>query len=366
MTWWLARPRAARRLDLTAGLIASALAASCSPAPRWVAVAAPGTGAWLLYDAGLATPDTLRLDALRIAGPQAADLADLLFGSDGAGTYVALNRGSQGLVLHVRRADGVVVDEVVLEGGRITAVHVRADGRSMVVATERDDPALGPRGVLHLLPTGPSRAHRDLAVCPRGVRALADLAAANELYLACRGDTVVEIDLKLRTVIRDAPLAPPAGPGALACQVADLGLSANGTVVFALCERSGHVLYLDRVTLGPLDSVAVGTGAARLARTPGGGLAVITRPAAQEVVLVDLRRRRVAERITTPGPATDVAIGADGRRAYVLTAPASGPGLALVVDLRAGRVISETRVPAGSTRLALWPDQDTPVMRWYR
>jgi len=230
-------------------------------------------------------------------------------------------------------------------------LSVLPDARAVLAAVAGE-----PRGVVHFIPTTSADDPVRLAVCGGDVRDVVPLDALNRLYVICEGDTVAEVDTELRITIRTVPLAADAETGT--CGAGAGGRSANGTVIFVLCEATGRLLYLDRVRLSPLGSVELGAGVRGMVQTPGWSEALIVRPAGDRLLVVDLGRRRVRAEIEMPHPTLPSASG-DGRWAY-------GVGKGALFRLDVGRAAVETtvEVPDWAARVAVWPGYRSPVMRW--
>ena len=329
------------------GLAALGLLAACSPAPRWVAVAGDGAATILLFSADLSHADTISLQSALDATETVRDVA---FAPDGASLWVTVASDSAGALLRVRREDGRAVERLPLAGVP-TVVSVLPDARAVLAAVAGE-----PRGVVHFIPTTSADDPVRLAVCGGDVRDVVPLDALNRLYVICEGDTVAEVDTELRITIRTVPLAADAEAGT--CGAGAGGRSANGTVIFVLCEATGRLLYLDRVRLSPLDSVELGVGVRGMVQTPGWREAFTVRPAGGGLLVVDLGRRRVRAEVEMPHPTLPSASG-DGRWAY-------GVGEGELFRLDVGRATVETtvEVPDWAARVAVWPGYRSPVMRW--
>jgi DNA-binding beta-propeller fold protein YncE len=164
-------------------------------------------------------------------------------------------------------------------------------------------------------------------------------------------------------VVRGAVVA---GDSGRACGAGPGVLSANETLLLVPCGASGRLLYLDRATLEPWDSLQVAAGISRVVVAPG-GLAAVLLPDSDRVAIVDLRaKRRVANVPTAPGP-VDAALDAAGQMAFVLAAGRSGSaGGLLVISLRDGTVLEQASLPAGGRAVAVWPGRRKVRMSWVR
>ncbi len=335
------------------GLAALGLLTACSPGPRWVAVAGDGAATILLYSADLSRADTISLQSALDTGETVRDVA---FAPDGASLWVTVASDSDAALLRVRREDGRTPERIPL-GGIPTVVSVLSDARAVLAAVVPAGEAGGePRGVLHFIPTAGPGDPLPLVVCDGEVRDIVLLGALGRLYAICDGDAVAEVDVELRRTIRTVPLPVPAGTAA--CGAGAGGRSANGTVIFVLCEATGQLLYLDRVRLSPLDSVELGAGVRGLAQTPDWTEALVVRETEAGLLFVDLGRREVRAEVQAPHP-TVPTVSSDGRWAY-------GVGAGVLFRLDVGSAVVETRVeaPEWARRVALWPGYRSPVMRW--
>jgi hypothetical protein len=193
-------------------------------------------------------------------------------------------------------------------------------------------------------------------VCEGEVRDIVLLSALSRLYAICEGDAVAEVDTELRLAIRTVQLTVPGDSAP--CGAGSGGRSANGTVIFVLCEATGRLLYLDRVRLTPLDSVALGPGVRGMVQTPGWREAITVRPAENRLLVVNLGQRRVRAEIALAHPSAPTVSG-DGRWAYGVS-----EGKLYRVDVDNARVATRVDVPDWVELVALWPGYGSPVMRW--
>ncbi len=286
------------------------------------------------------------------------------FGRDGASLYLVSAAGN---LSSLRRLDGYVLGQTAeLANELVNSLTVLPDSRTLIATAASAD---GDRGALTFLDATTLHSEVVLHPClghPEGLVILRDL---NRAYTRCvgNGEELADIDLDLRRVIETAPLQsgdqarladPPCGAGGIA-------LSRTGTVLLVPCSVSGMLLYLDRLELVPFDSVTVGTGVHHVAASPTESKAVVTYPQSRRVAFVDLRSRRVTTEIPVPGRPIQVAIGGDGKRAYVLTVGApTDPEILTVLDMHGEQTVAQASVPSGSRTLSLWPGLWSPVMRW--
>jgi DNA-binding beta-propeller fold protein YncE len=309
-------------------------------------VALAGDGQLVLYTPDLAAADTLDVSSALLAGER---LIDVVAGSDGASLRLVAAGDTAGSIVTVRRRDRRVLERSDLRGVP-TAAALHPDGHTLLVAIAPRTTETQERSALLFYPLDGARSPTEAELCAGPSRAMAPFRALDRLYAACEGGEVAEVDLKLRARIRTVPLGGRCGP-------VGAGLSANGTLVYVLCRETGTLLYLDRARLTLFDSLPVGSAVSSLAMTPGRRRAVVTRPLANEVAILDLRRRSVAERIAFGAPTTSTVSG-DGRWAYVV----GGEGV-LRIDLSRQRVLARPG-PAAAAVLAVWPGHSSPIMRW--
>lgn len=311
--------------------------AACSPDPRWVAVAHPNDRSITLLDGRLAAVATLSLPAPPVA---------MRFSPDGAGLYAALAIDTGGSVVAlVPRASGAVRLSPPLAGTAVDLGLAR-DSRTLYLALS------GTGGGVSFLGLTALRERRRLAVCDTAL-ALTATRDGERLYLLCGDDRIAEIDLGLEIVVRIQRFAS-------ACHAARLALSRTEGLLLVPCSATGRLLYLDRRTLAPLDSLTLEPGLHGIA-VARGGRAVVTVPAAGRVLVADLRARTVVHTLGTHRPPADVAVEAAGRSAYLLTDAAL-----LVLDLEAGEVRRRAALATRGSGLAVWPGPREPRPAWYR
>jgi DNA-binding beta-propeller fold protein YncE len=334
--------------------------AACSPPTRWVAVAG-GDGTILLFNGDLVRADTLRP---RVGGEEPESIALISFGLDGTSLYSVGTRGS---ITLLRKQDGYPLEHTnELGNGPANSLITLPNARTLMATTPSRG---GSAGTLSFLDARTLRRETTLQPCPDYAQGIAILRDLNRAYTRCMGNRteVADIDLDLRRVITTEPVrrADSSGSSDRSCGTGGIALSRTGTVLLVPCSSSGMLLYIDRLKLSPFDSVAVGPGAYRVAASPTESKAIVTYPDSRRVAFVDLRNRRVTTEITAPGTPVDVAIGGDGRRAYILTSGTQQTaGDLMLLDMDSERVVSEVAVPPGSRSLSLWPGRWSPVMRW--
>jgi hypothetical protein len=322
------------RLGPSRTVLVLAVLAACSPEPRWIAVAGPDAAAVLVFDAGLGESDTLAV----------APVADVHFGPDGTTLYMVRNHPDAAGITRVARATGLVLEQQALPGDMVSGLWILHDGQTLVASGAT---------ALHLLPISLSHPGKSVEICDDPIRGFTPTGVRGRAYAVCGEGRLVEIDTDLEIVVRSISHEP--------CGTEDVAVSPNGTIVYLLCQGTGTLLYFDRLSLTPFDSVSLGIGGREMALTPSGQKAVITRPDAGEVVVVDLRRRAVDFRLRV-GAAWDAAIGMDGRFAYVTAQELRGPGRLIRIDLDGATVSFERQTLAGSVEVTLWPGPESPKL----
>lgn len=273
---------------------------------------------------------------------------------DGAGILVGAEAGAEsGAVGWIRRADGAELVQRPL-GGPVRRVALDREGRRVFALVA------GARGGLAVLRADGLTEERVIPVCPEPV-SLSFTREGDRAYVICRPGTVAEVDARLLILVRTGAVA---GDSGALCGAGRGALSANGTLLFVPCARTGQLLYVDRATLRPWDSVSVGVGAAVTAVTPG-AVAVTVVPDSDRVALVDLRSKALLARISTPPNPVDVALNATGRVAFVVTAGRAGTwGTLLAVDTQTGAELKRAGLGPGARAVYAWPGQRSPRMYW--
>lgn len=324
-----------------------------------MAVATDG-GVILLYAAGLTHVDTVRLsDGFLEREPVGAWLAP-----DGTTLYAARRTATAGALVRARLADGVILDRIDFFDGSPAIVQPLYDGRTVLAATVSRS-AGAAHTLLHFLTADLGAQSEPIPVCDAGVRGIATARTTDRLYVLCEGDVLVDLDRRLRTLVRHVALTPVEAAGS-GCDARAVAVSSTGSIVFVLCAHTGAIRYLDRITLEPLDSLVVGAGAEAMERSPDGQYAVVLRPAEREIVVADLRRRLIAGRHASALTPRGLAVGSDSRRAFVATGDGATRGAVLVLDLATGGVVRQHASTARFASLSVWPGEESPVMRWKR
>lgn len=315
-------------------LLATLVCLACAPAPRWVAVAVPR--GVLVFDGSLQPAGRLLLPA----PPER-----LAFAADGASLFAGVSPAPGSAVLaRFGRGQGAALMGGRAAFGGLRRLVLTPDGGTLLLA-------LGGKVGLGIASAGTLALERPLVGCDATDLVLA--AGGERVYVLCGEGRVEEVDPELRLRVKSVKL--PAGPAH--CRPSAGALSANGTVLFVACAASGQLLYLDRVTLAPFDSVTIAPGAARVVMTPGGGLALLANPGAGALAVVDVRARVVRHIMPIPG-AVDVAVAADGR-AFVV-----GDRRLFEVDAEEGRVLRDRELEEAAAAVAVWPGLHDSRMRW--
>ncbi len=288
-----------------------------------------GDSQLLLYSPDLTTADTIGLAAALLPGER---ITHLVSDASGSGLHVLAASDTAGAIITVRHRDGRVLGRTRLEGVP-TAVAMHPDGHSLMVATSLGTAETQERSTLHFIPLDAARTAARAELCSQPARAMVPFRDLDRLYVACDGGELAELDLRLRTQIRTVRFTEP-------------------------CRETGTLFYLDRARLTLFDSLMVGGGASGLAMTPNRRRAVVTRPQASEVAILDMRGRRVAHRAAFGAPSSS-GVSSDGRWAYVV-----GDEGVLRVDLRGMRMLAQPGLGTRATAVEVWPGHSSPIMRW--
>jgi len=305
----------------------------------------------LILDTRLEHSDTIRVNGMTSSQEHASAVQ---FGLDGATLYLALHGGGDATVLRVARVTGNVLGRQSLPEDSLTGLWPLRDGHTLVASGTT---------TLRFLPADLSNTGHRIAVCDEPITGVTAFGVRDRAYAVCGESTLVEIDRKLEIVVRSASLLPVDSSDGASCGAGGVATSRSGSIVYVLCRQTGMLLYIDRLTLTPFDSVDVGASGHDMVLVPGGRRAVITRPSANELVVVDLHDREVESRVHLEAP-WSAAVGADGHHAYVTTRATQGPGLLLRVNLESSTVTGTTQALQGAFGITLWPSTASPRMRW--
>ena len=297
-----------------------------------------------LFDGQLRSTGVWHLDAPATA---------LESNGDGLGVLIGSATGVRaGSVSWVRRTDGVTLVRSELQGA-VRGLWLDREGRHVFAL------AGGPAGSLGILRADPMAEIQTIPVCAEPV-GLVFVPDGDRAYLTCRPGTVIEVDTRLRIVVKSAWVGADSGR---ACGAGRSDLSANGTLLFIPCAGTGQLLYLDRATLTPWDSMPVGAGASAVAVTPD-AVAVILLPDSDRVLLVNLRSKAPVAEVPAPNPAA-VALSADGRLAFIAAGGRGGAAGELVkIATQTGVVLNRAPVPGGGSAVYVWPGRRDSRMHW--
>lgn len=276
------------------------------------------------------------------------------FALDGATLYLALHTDGGAAVLRVGRVTGKVLGRQSLPESSLTSLWPLRDGHTLVASGTT---------TLRFLPADLSNTGRQITVCDEPITGVSAFGARDRAYAVCGESTIIEIDRKLEIVVRSASLTLADSADGASCGTGGVATSPSGSIVYVLCRRTGMLLYIDRLTLTPFDSVNLGGSGHEMVLVPGGRRAVVTRPNANELVVVDLHGREVESRVHLEAP-WSAAAGADGHHAYVTTRPIRGPGQLLRINLENSTVTGTTQALRGALGITVWPNTESPRMRW--
>jgi YVTN family beta-propeller protein len=141
-------------------------------------------------------------------------------------------------------------------------------------------------------------------------------------------------DLERRSLLTTIDLRPYIAPHTLK-------LGPDG-LIYITCENSAKVVAIDRNTNKVVDAIDSGsTNGHRLIIAPDGQRLYTENEEDGTVSVIDLRKRKLLGKITTPRPLAGIAISADGRT--VVAVDDAEPVLFLI-DSEAGRVRDEVRL----------------------
>jgi YVTN family beta-propeller protein len=141
-------------------------------------------------------------------------------------------------------------------------------------------------------------------------------------------------DLERRSLLTTIDLRPYIAPHTLK-------LGPDG-LIYITCENSAKVVAIDRYTNKVVDAIDSGsTNGHRLIIAPDGQRLYTENEEDGTVSVIDLRKRKLLGKITTPRPLAGIAISADGRT--VVAVDDAEPVLFLI-DSEAGRVRDEVRL----------------------
>ncbi len=289
-------------------------------------------------------------------------IQDLVIASDGASAFVTVNRDeNEATVLRVRLADGeTLAQRHLAEHGVPPSLTLVAKGRRILMASFRPENQ-SREGHLIVFDSDSLGVVTQLPICagrPTGIAVLSDIERA---YVRCtNSDALVEVDLKLGRLVQMTALPPPG------CGDGQLAAVRTGSRLYMPCATSGQLIYLDRRTLAPIDSVRIGTGIRSVHVDRRGEFALVSRPSESELVLVDLGARQVHRRSPIPGPIKGLTIQAGDGWIFAAashTAPFSELLSLIVPELR---TVAAARLAGEAMSLDIWPRGQTPVLNWLK
>ena len=304
--------------------------------------------------------------SLSLPDPGYSQILATTFGRDGTTFFVADSGPGGSRVVLVRKSDGLELHS--RDYGHEMSLRMLAvtkDSRTLIVG---GTPSSGSAvGVVSVLSADELEEHVSLTPCTGSPEHVALVPQLSRAYVRCNGDhaTVADVDLGLRRLVRAVVLDDTTGQVGGQCGTGGIAVSPSGGFILAPCGNSGRMLYLDRLKLEVLDSVAVGVGVSDVVTDPDDPIALVTFPDSQAIAFVDLRNRSVTTRLLTPGGPKAGGVSGDGRMGYVLVARIGLDSAALLrVDMAREQIVSTVAAPSGSRFLALWPDRWSPTMRW--
>jgi hypothetical protein len=318
-----------------------------------VAVSGDSPERILFLDANLAPADTLDLDP-GLDGDAA--VAQLLPAPSGTGLYLALVGAAGSSVVEVGQRNGAQVSDIAAAPGKTGRLHVTPKGKNILLLVDGSVLFVDPRG---------REPDRRVRVCDGQAVGVTVMRAGDRAFVTCAADAVTELNLELRRILQSVQLGEPSRTdGAGGCSPGIPALSLNETVLFVPCAKSGRLLYLDRVTLNPLDSVELGASVRSVHLSRKLNKAVVTFTSRPAVAIVQVRRRETVV-LQTSGQLVDLALSGDGLRAYLLLAD-TGDGTRSVasVDLASTEIVGRVTVPSWAAAITTWPTERTPVMWW--
>ena len=336
--------------------------AACSPAPRYIAVVAGDGDHVQLFDARLSPVGSMAAHAER----RDDGIRSLVFSSSGEVLYLAA-AGHPGAVTMVRRYDGAAIAQWELPAGHEPGALALLPLAYVLLVTHYSSEDSVDSGTLSFLSARDLSESTRLEICEGRPDALAVMRAGERAFVRCasRRSTVAVVDLELRRVVTAAHLGGHrggnSGQGEDGCGAGGIALSRTETLLLLPCSRSGYLLYLDRLTQEPFDSVFVGPGIEGIAASPRRPHALLTSAEPAAVTFVDLRTRNIAQ-IPLTGPPRSVAVSGDGTTAVVSTGH-HDTGALLLLDMDARLVLSTVQI-AGPRDVSIWPGRWSPVLTW--
>jgi YVTN family beta-propeller protein len=181
---------------------------------------------------------------------------------------------------------------------------------------------------------------------PHGIRVSPD---GKHAYVAnLKGATVSVIDIESRKEI--GQIAVGKGP-------AQVGFTPDGRFAFVSLSQEGRVAVIDPKGQKVLRTIDVGVVPIQLFATPDSSKLIVANQGTRKspgktVSIIDLNNFAVIKTIVTGNGAHGVAIGADGRYAYVTNMYANS---VTVVDIQAGKAVRTLAVGRGPNGITVAP-----------
>jgi hypothetical protein len=301
-----------------------------------VAVSLPEAQQLLVFDGDLAAADTVRF----MAPP-----GDLAFGPDGAGIALLLELGpGKFSAVLVPRRGGFTSVSAPFAGGARQLVFSRGGGELYLLVA-------GARGGLSVVDLATLAERRRLEVCPDPLE-LGLMRDGRRAFILCRPGEIAEIDLALGILVRKEPLEG-------SCGARSFFLSSSETALLVWCA-AGKLLFLDRVSMVPFDSLAGEPGEAMLVALRGGRTAGVIYRDPPRIALIDVSARRFAGGVSLQDTVGVVAVSAGGRFLYL----AAG-GRLLRLDVSRVAIDRSAKLQGRPAGLALWPGDWESRLRWF-
>ena len=181
---------------------------------------------------------------------------------------------------------------------------------------------------------------------PHGIRVSPD---GKQAYVAnLKGGTVSVIDLESRKQVRQISVGK--GP-------AQVGFTPDGRFAFVSLSQEGRVAVIDPKAQKVLRTVDVGVVPIQLFVTPDSSKLIVANQGTRKspgktVSVIDLNNFEVVKTIITGNGAHGVAIGANGRYAYVSNSYANS---VTVIDIQAGKAVKTLSIGRGPNGITVAP-----------
>ncbi len=302
-----------------------------------------------------------------VTGLRAGKIRSLTFSSGGEVLYLAAADGPGGVTM-VRRYDGEVLARWELPAGQAPgALALLPSARTLLVAHYSSEDS-AQSGTLSFLSARDLSESRRLEVCEGRPDDLAVMRGGERAFVRCAGRraAVVVVDLELHRVVRTIYLGESevadSALGANSCGTGGIALSRTEALLLVPCSLSGYLVYLDRLTQEPFDSVFVGPGIEGIATSPRRPYALLTSTEPAAISFIDLRTRRTVAQIPVAEKPRSLAISGDGSVAAVSTGN-HDTGALLLLDIDAQHVLSTVQIP-GAGDVSVWPGRWSPVLTW--